>query len=197
MNCDICTTDLSGAGQSMFPCCNRVAHTICLISQVANNADNHIFCTCGNILYTSPPNEYFSETYTEAATAAATLLDTPAVQADLKALKKKITLMTKARTAFSKTLKEKFGAFKAATEQQVDQIKELKKTISQELKATPEYKESLKCKRACEGTILAFRTKYDMSRAVLREVVGANIYYRYLFSHDSARILRRKFRLRL
>lgn len=196
MNCDICTTDLSGAGQSTFPCCNRLAHTICLISQVADNEGNHVFCTCGNILYTPPHNDYFSEASAEVATAA-TLLDTPAVKADIKALKKRMALMTKARTAFSKILREKYGVFKAATDQQVDQIKEMKKTISQELKATPQYKESLKCKRTCEGNILAFRTKYGMSRNVLREVLGTNIYYRTRYSNDSARLLRRKFRLRL
>jgi hypothetical protein len=203
MICGLCTTDISGGAQATAPCCNSVFHTVCMITRVTEICSNAYYtstvdipCTCGSILYTQYQHG-INEIYEAASADAATLLATPVVKADLKALKKKQTAMTKARTAFAKILRDKTVAFKAATEPHIEQINNIKSTMNAELKGSAEYKESLKCRRVYESTLNAFKTKHNMSRNVLREVMGSNAYYRYRYSNDSARMLIRRFRIRI
>ena len=156
-------------------------------------------CNCGVLLHTQQQygNHSYQEDEVAVATSATTLLETPAVRDELKALKKKQSALTKARTAFAKVLRDSTVAFKAATEPHLNQMKEVKNSMTANLKATPEYKESLKCRRAYESTLNAFKTKHNMTRAVLREVIGRTAYYRYRYSNDSARMLKRRFRIRI
>lgn len=203
MICGLCTTDISGGAQATPPCCNSVFHTLCMISRVTEicstayyNSTVDIPCTCGSIVYTQH-QQGNNEIYEAASADAATLLATPVVKADLKALKKKQTAMTKARTAFAKILRDKTVAFKAATEPHIEQIKNIKSIMNAELKGSTEFKESVKCRRVFESTMNAFRTKHNMTRSVLREVMGRNTYYRYRYSNDSACMLRRRFRIRI
>jgi len=168
-----------------------------ICSNAYYNSTVDIPCTCGSIVYTQHQHGNNDEIYETASADAVTLLATPVVQADLKALKKKQTAMTKARTAFAKILRDKTVAFKAATEPHIEQIKNIKSIMNAELKGSAEFKESTKCRRVFESTMNAFRTKHNMTRAVLREVMGRNAYYRYRYSNDSACMLRRRFRIRI
>ena len=203
MICDLCTTDISGGALCTVPCCNRTFHTVCTISHVSElcshayyNSQVNITCVCGITLYTQQQHGNM-EVYEDAGNNATTLLAMPAVKADLKVVKKKQGAMTKGRAAFAKVLREKTLEFKAATEPHLQQIKEIKTSMTHQLKATPEYKESTKCRRMYEGTLNAFKNKHNMTRATLREVLGSNAYYRYRYSNDSACMLRRRFRIRI
>lgn len=170
-----------------------------MCSEAYYNSTVSMHCNCGTILHTQEQHGVpsYAEDEVAVAASAATLLETPVVRADLKELKKKQTALTKARTAFATILRGSTVAYKAATETYFDQIKEVKNTMTTNLKATPEYKESLKCRRVYESTLNAFKTKHNMTRAVLREVIGCNAYYRYRYSNDSVRMLRRRFRIKI
>ena len=175
-----------------------------MCSHAYYNSEVHITCICGITLYTQHQHgntEVYEGAGNNATTLlgnnATTLLAMPAVKADLKVVKKKQGAMTKGRAAFAKVLREKTLEFKAATEPHLQQIKEIKTSMTHQLKATPEYKESTKCRRMYEGTLNAFKNKHNMTRATLREVLGSNAYYRYRYSNDSACMLRRRFRIRI
>jgi hypothetical protein len=124
-----------------IPCCGNMCHTKCLIFRVAN----YYRCTCG-------------EYYLPGESTAVVHSPDPA---DVKQLKRHMNEVKKAKSVFSKTLREVSAYFHENIQTFVDSIMNRKKLAKESLKKCESYKALLKAQRKAMATRHAFKEKYS------------------------------------
>ena len=147
------------------------------------------YCACGALLY-----EHLYDPFDDDITATAeSLKDKEGVKEEIKVLRKKGTIATKAYNEFSKILKTESAKFHETVEDAVNAIKTQKETALNAIKQTPEFKAYKSSHASLLRCHTIFMTKHDASWRVMRRL-GLQKRWRYrMLPYE----IKRKFRIRI
>lgn len=155
---------------SQSPACECSYHSGCALDFASRrfyNGHNHIHCpNCHSVLWEIETLSHNSPDTEEQniAAQAALLQENPQFRADLKTLRQKKTLKSKALGLFKRDLREVGNQYKLATALHIHAIKEERKAATQAIKSKDSYKT---LNRLTTGLKLAqgrFVKKYELNR---------------------------------
>ena len=147
------------------------------------------YCVCGAMLY-----EHVWETDNDVTMATAeSLRDKEGVKEEIKVLRKKGTIATKAYNEFSKILKTESAKFHETVDDAVNAIKTQKETALNAIKQTPEFKAYKSAHASLLRCHTIFMKKHDASWRVMRRL-GLQKRWRYrMLPYE----IKRKFRIKI
>ena len=176
------------------PCCDRKYHSACAIQKLGLILmhSSAAACECGAILF---QYHYPTEVATNATVDA--LLATPAVKAEIKAIKTRNTAAMKSMVGFKKYVKEKKAEFSTLIEPNVSAIELAKQNMLTEIKASETFKECRRLKTTSQLLMGKFQTKHNLGRRQMRTVLKQKNYGSYRWRWGVVRFLKNEFSLRL
>lgn len=192
MSCACCALPLDGK-LTEAPCCDLKAHSACFIKHIASHmmSFSTYYCLCGAMLY---QHVQVWETDNDVTTATAeSIKEKEGVKEEIKVLRKKGTVASKAYNEFSKILKTESSKFHETVDDALNAIKTQKAAAMNTIKQTPEFK----AYRSAHSSLLRchsiFMKKHDASWRVMRRL-GLQKRWRYrMVSYE----IKRKFRIRI
>ena len=190
MSCACCSQPLSGKLVEA-PCCELKAHSACFIHHIGSHMLHHssYYCFCGALLY-----QHVYDPIDDTITATAeSLMDKEGVKEEIKVIKKKGTVATKAYTEFRKILKTESAKFHETVDDAVNAIKTQKDTAMNTIKQAPEFKAYKSAHASLMRFHSIFMKKHDASWRVMRRL-GLQKRWRYrMLPYE----IKRKFRIRI
>lgn len=190
MSCACCAQPLDGK-LIESPCCELKAHSACFIKHIGSHmmSFSTYYCVCGTLLY---QHDYGSFDDVTSATAES-IKEKEGVKEELKILRKKATVESKAYNEFSKILKTESSKFHEIVDDALNAIKTQKAAAMNTIKQTPEFK----AYRSAHSSLLRchsiFMKKHDASWRVMRRL-GLQKRWRYrMLPYE----IKRKFRIRI
>jgi len=192
MSCAGCNLPIEAGAKIMdAPCCDRKYHSACAIQKLGMILihSSTAACDCGAII--------FQYHYHTAEPVPDALLNTPAILAEIKDLKKRNAAAAKSMVGFKKYLKEKKTEFKTLIEPNVSAIELAKQNMLTEIKASETFKECRRLKTTSQLLMGKFQTKHNLGRRQMRTVLKQKNYGSYRWRWGVVRLLKNEFSLRL
>jgi hypothetical protein len=158
------------------------------------NVYSVLHCGCGEIIY-----QYLSTSYPTTEEIDVTLEELrakPGVPAEIKLLKTKETLKSKALVQYKRLLKKKKDELAEVINPHIDSIKAAKNNTIAQIKISEEYKTYQKADSSSNNLSRKFQNKYSLSRYHMRKLLGRANYGRSWMTRP-VYMIQRKFRIRL
>lgn len=190
MSCACCAQPLDGKLVES-PCCDLKAHSACFINHIASHMMSHssYYCACGAILY-----QHVWETDYDVTTATAeSIKEKEGVKEELKALKAKSTVETKAYREFHKMLKAESAKFHEKVDDAINAIETEKAAVLTTIQQSPEYKAYKKAYGSIKRSHSLFMKKHEASWRVMTSL-GLRRRWRYRAAPYE---VKRKMRIRI
>lgn len=139
-----------------------------------------IYCDCTTVMYQSPHILENNELLNEREQKIAELQANEDSKRDLEQLKKTVTEVKRAKTAYTKFLMEKKRDYTIHKKVHIDAIKEMRDSARAAVRASPTYKAINSAYAKQRGLAKKFQNKYSVSDNVMRymnrSMFGLNIY---------------------
>jgi hypothetical protein len=182
-----------------MPCCDTTYHPQCGITRLFSGGYyDSIVCGCGTLLHDSPYNSsYSNHSNTTSIEEGNALLETEEIKPKVLQLKKKLSELSTASTAFDRFVKSEAAQFEESIKEQLEWIRAAKAAKLAQVKAAPEYKTMNSRKISFNFLLGKFEKNYPtIPRSCVRNKIGRSSFMRRRRFWSSLNLLKRKFSLR-
>lgn len=154
-----------------------------------------INCACQVPIYTEINN--YAAPDTNAVQAVETFLQSPQNREEVKQIKRKNTILKKARTAFNRFLRERKTPFKEATQPHIHALTVVKDAEESVVKNSTEWKDLVKYERGLTRSYEKFKEKHMLYHSTMKELFGFGHALRYRYYYRPQRLLQRFLRTKV